>query len=107
MDKSREINIKTRGHYYFDYITNIKDLDFEKILVYETSFQNIFGFRLAYKTLFNEKPLSISFDNVYENIEKDGRDICFSMKNMNECLKKSNIIFNRKVIFFYAFYYDS
>ena len=40
-----------------------------------------------------EKPWRISFD-VYEYIEKDGRD-----KIMNKYLKKSNVLFNKKLIF--------
>ena len=49
MNNLREINIKNRGCYCPNNMIYIKDLDLDKILVYEKQYQNISIYNVAYK----------------------------------------------------------
>ena len=48
--------------YYFDDIINIKDFDFDNILLDEKSYENILVYEISYKSLIGAKPLRIRFD---------------------------------------------
>ena len=52
--------------------------------VQETQFQSIFIYLVAYKILYGEKPLCISFENLNGYNEKDGRDSFLSLMSINE-----------------------
>ena len=65
-----ETSIKNGERYHFDEITIIKDLDLDKILVYEKPIQNIFIYRVAYKISSCEKPLHIGSDEPDGYIKK-------------------------------------
>lgn len=58
-------DIKNYGCCCKDYMFIIKDFDFDKISVYERSCQDIFIYQVAYKTVYCEEPLRISFDKIY------------------------------------------
>ena len=45
----KEIDIKNRGGYYFNYIVKIEDFDFNNILLDKKSYENILIYDMAYK----------------------------------------------------------
>ena len=47
---------------YFDNIINIKDFDFDNILLDEKSYENILVYDISYKSLIGAKPFRIRFD---------------------------------------------
>ena len=51
MNNLKEIDIKNRTCYYFDDITKIEDFDFNDILSYEKSFENILVYNISCKVL--------------------------------------------------------
>ena len=57
-DELKEIGIKNRTCYYFDYIMRVSDSDFD-ILIYD----------ISYKTFMDVKPLYIRFDKINEFIK--------------------------------------
>ena len=63
-DKFKEIDIKNCICYYFDDINKIEDFDFDNILIYEKSHENVFICHISYKTLTGAKPVCIRFDKV-------------------------------------------
>ena len=77
----RKIIIKNHGRYYPDDMKNIKDLDFDKFLVYVRPYQNNIIYRVAYKIPHS---VHISFDAVNVYIEKRGRNQNLSLFHPNE-----------------------
>ena len=63
-DEVKEIDIKNRTYYYFDYIIKIGDFDIDNILIDEKSNENVLVYNILYKTLIVAKPLRIRFDKV-------------------------------------------
>ena len=63
-DKLKEIDIKNRKCYYFDYMMKVIDTDFSVILLNEKSYENILIYGISNKTFMGAKPLSISFDKI-------------------------------------------
>ena len=59
---SKENNIKNRTCYYFDDIIKFEDFDIDYILINEKSYENIFIYKISYKTMIGSKPLRIRFD---------------------------------------------
>ena len=49
---------------YFDDIIKLEDFDFDNILTYEKSHENILIYDISYKTLIVLKPLRIGFDKM-------------------------------------------
>ena len=72
MSKVREIDSKNRTHYFLDYITNIKDLDANKIKIDEKSYTNILICYVGYVTPNSVKPLYLLVNKINEYIEKNG-----------------------------------
>ena len=79
MSSLREINTENQRLYYPGNKINIKDLDLDKILVYERPYQNNFIYRFAYKTTHGVRPLHISFDKVFKYIAKYDTDLYLSL----------------------------
>lgn len=77
MSSLRGININYCESYNSDDITNIKDLDLDKIQFTKDHvkiFYFIFLFYcIVYKTSYNQKPLCISFNRIDEYIKRFGR----------------------------------
>ena len=48
----KEIDIKNRGGYYFNYIVKIEDFDFNNILLDKKSYENILIYDMAYKIIY-------------------------------------------------------
>ena len=63
---------------------------------------NSFIYRIEYKTQNCEKPLCISFDNVYRYIEKDGRDSYLMLMPLNkkyeQMFEKNKTLTQKRVI---------
>ena len=55
-NRLREVDIKNRTSYCFD--TQLKS----KILILITSYKNIWLYDISYKTLFDLKPMRVTFD---------------------------------------------
>ena len=83
MSSLRKTNSKNCGHYCADDMLNIKHLDLDKILLHEKPYQRNFINSGPYKTQHGERPSAISFDKVYEYIEKYSRDIYLSLFYQN------------------------
>ena len=60
----KKVSIKIRMCYYFDDIIKLEDFDFDNILTYEKSHENILIYDISYKTLIVLKPLRIGFDKM-------------------------------------------
>ena len=60
----KEIYIKKSDSYYFDDIININDLDLDRVLLDEKSYENILIYDVAYKCLYGAKLLRIILDKV-------------------------------------------
>ena len=65
----KEVCIKNRTCYYFDYIIKLKDFDFNNILIDEKSHKNILIYDTLYKTLTDPKALHSKFDKRGEFIK--------------------------------------
>ena len=48
----KEIDIKNRGGYYFNYIVKIEDFDFNNILLDKKLYENILIYDMAYKIIY-------------------------------------------------------
>ena len=57
----KEVHIKNRMCYYFDYIIKLEDFNLDNILITEKSHENILIYDISYKTLIDPKPLGIRF----------------------------------------------
>ena len=68
MSRVREIDNKNRTHCFLDDITNIKDLDANKIKIDEKSYKNTPIYYVGYVTSNSVKPLYLA----NEYIEKNG-----------------------------------
>ena len=64
-DKLKEIGIKNRTCYYFDYITRDFDVSFDNILLDEKLYEYIWLHDISCKTSTGPKPLCIRFDKRY------------------------------------------
>ena len=62
MNNLKEIDIKNRTCYYFDGITKIEDFDFNDILSYEKSFENIFVYNISCKVLIGTTTIAYRFN---------------------------------------------
>ena len=60
----KKVSIKIRMCCYFDDIIKLEDFDFDNILTYEKSHENILIYDISYKTLIVLKPLRIGFDKM-------------------------------------------
>lgn len=85
--KSWEINIKNQKCYYFDDKISINDLDLDKILLKERSYDNIWIYEVACKTPYAVKLLCSIFDEVDEYIRKYGTKylVLFHSDEKYEC----------------------
>ena len=63
-DELKDINIKNRTCYFFNYIIKIEHYDFENIYIAEKSYENILVNNISYKTLIGAKPLRFRFDKI-------------------------------------------
>ena len=102
MSSIRGFNIKNHGRYY-PYIIDVKDLNLDKILVYKRQFTKKNIYHVANKTSNCEKPLRVSFSNVYGYIEKDGRDSYLTLipfcKDYEQLFGKNKCLIQKQVIF--------
>ena len=57
--KLKEIDIKNRASYYFDYIIKIEDFNFGNIWMDEKSYENILVYNISDKTLIGTKNCSV------------------------------------------------
>ena len=79
-NKFEEINMKNCTYYFFNYMTNIKKHDPNKIKIDKMSYKNILIYYIGYVTVKNLSYIIISSVNsLYLNINK-----------VNECIKKNN-----------------
>ena len=62
----KEVHIKNRTCYYFDYLINLEDFDLDNVLIDRKSHENILIYDISYRTLIDPKPLRIRF------FKKDG-----------------------------------
>ena len=60
----KKVRIKNRTCYYFDDIIKLEDFDLDNILIDEKSHENILIYNISYKTLIDQKPLRIRFDQI-------------------------------------------
>ena len=60
----KKVRIKNRTCYYFDDIIKLEDFDLDNILIDEKSHENILIYNISYKTLIDQKPLRIIFDQI-------------------------------------------
>ena len=60
----KEIDIKNRGCYCFDYIINDADINFSNILLDKKLYENIPVYDILHKTSTGSKPLRIKFDKI-------------------------------------------
>ena len=51
-NKLKEIKIRNKRCYYFDYIIEIDDFDFDNILINEKSYKYILVYDISYKTFW-------------------------------------------------------
>ena len=63
-DELKEINIKNTTCYYIHGVIEIEYFDFDNILLYEKTYENISFYEISYKTLTGAKLLHIKFDKV-------------------------------------------
>ena len=61
----KKARIKNLTCYYFDDIIELKDFDFDNILIDKKSHENILIYSILYKNLIGPKPLRIRFDKIY------------------------------------------
>ena len=60
----KNVCIKNRSCYYFDYIIKLDDFDLDHILKDEKSHENILVYDILYKTLIDSKHLCIRFHKI-------------------------------------------
>ena len=60
----KKVSIKICMCCYFDDIIKLEDFDFDNILTYEKSHENILIYDISYRTLIVLKPLRIGFDKM-------------------------------------------
>ena len=64
-DEFQKINIKNRTCYYFDKIMDVDDdINVDRILLDEKSFENNLVYNILYKKFMDPKPLHIRFNKV-------------------------------------------
>lgn len=84
MSKVREIDSKYRTHYFLDGITNIKDLDANKIKIDEKSYTNILICYVGYVTPNSVKPLCFIINNTNGYIEESNENKYLTLIPTNE-----------------------
>ena len=55
-------NIKNRTSYYFDGTVEVDDINADRILLDEKSYENILVYNILYKKFMDAKPLRIRFN---------------------------------------------
>ena len=70
-EKLKEIDIKNRTCYYFDYIIKFEDFDLDNILIHKKPYENVLVYTISYRSLIGEKPSQIMFN------KKDGLTIVY------------------------------
>ena len=108
-NKVKDIDIKNRTYYFFNYIINIKKFDPNNIKMDEKSYKNILIYCIGYVTIKDSKyvkiysvnPLSLIFDKVngcFEEINGNKyltlaptSESKKSLKDMKNCGVKSKI----------------
>ena len=63
-NKLKKVCIKNGTCYYLDNIIEIKDFDFDHILLSEKSYEDILIYGISYKTPIGVKPFRIMFDKL-------------------------------------------
>ena len=61
-DELKEIDVKNRTCYYFNYMIEIEGFDLDNILADEKSYKNVSVYNISYKSLIDSKPLRIRFE---------------------------------------------
>ena len=85
MNSVKEIDIKNRTYYFFDDMSNIKNIDLNKVETDEKSYKNILIYHIGYVTVKNLSYVKINTINpLYLNIDKINGHI--EESNGNKCL---------------------
>ena len=63
-NRLKQINIKSRAHYYFDNSINVNDFNPKNIKVDKKLYKSIFIYSIGYETPNGVKPLHINFNKV-------------------------------------------
>ena len=63
-DQLRKADIKNGTCSYFDDMIRIEDFDINDILIDDKPYENIFLYKISYKSLINSQPLRIRFEKI-------------------------------------------
>ena len=69
-NKIKDINIKNRTYYFFNYIINIKNFDPHNIKIDEKSYKSILIYYIGYVTIEDSKYIKINVNPLYLIFDK-------------------------------------
>ena len=101
-DKLKEIDIKNGVWHYFDDIINDAKINFSKILLDKTFYENILVYKISYKVPTGPKPLPFRFDKIDGfNMVLDGKIkhlVLFDYRLLDKICDKIKYIVSKKVV---------
>ena len=101
-DKLKEIDIKNGVWHYFDDIINDAKINFSKILLDKTFYENILVYNISYKAPTGPKPLPFRFDKIDGFIMVlDGKIkhlVLFDYRLLDKICDKIKYIISKKVV---------